>query len=233
MNKNGLVDKENVLEYLPLIKKVVARIFPSIPPQLMDFEDLVGYGLIGLIEAIDSFNPNRGVKFSTYAFYRIRGAILDALREMDWLPRDMRKKIHQVENAAMELTAELQREPSEAEIAARLSMEEKAVATLLMESAQSEVVCFEESLHQYITQKTDNFFDLDQLEQTDVQQIIARTIEELPEREKVVLTLYYYEELNLKEIGRVLELSESRVSQILKKGIISLQKRLQQVEGEI
>ena len=228
-----VVSKENILEFLPLVKKVVSRIFPGLPPQLMDFEDLVGYGIVGLIEAVDTFNPHRGVKFSTYAFYRIRGAILDTLRALDWLPRELRRKIHLVENAADELTQELGREPTEKEVADKIGMSESEVNSLLMDAYQSEVFSLEDTLHNYLAHKTDNFLNLDELENLDLKEIIAAALDELPQREKLVLTLYYYEELNLKEIGKVLDLSESRVSQILKKAVKCLQERLHHVGGEL
>jgi len=231
--QTGILAKENIMEYLPLVKKVVSRIFPSIPPQLLDFEDLIGYGMIGLMESLDTYNPDKGVKFSTYAFYRIRGAILDALRSLDWMPREMRRKIHSVEAAVNTLTAELGRDPDEEEIAKKTGLSETEVSSLLIDSYQSEVLSFENNLHYYLVKRTDNFLDLDELEKTDLGGIISEAIDVLPEREKTILTLYYFEEMNLKEIGRVFDLSESRVSQILKKILIGLREKLKAVGGEL
>jgi len=231
--QTGILAKENIMEYLPLVKKVVSRIFPSIPPQLLDFEDLIGYGMIGLMESLDTYNPDKGVKFSTYAFYRIRGAILDALRSLDWMPREMRRKIHFVEAAVNTLTAELGRDPDEEEIAKKTGLSETEVSSLLIDSYQSEVLSFENNLHYYLVKRTDNFLDLDELEKTDLGGIISEAIDVLPEREKTILTLYYFEEMNLKEIGRVFDLSESRVSQILKKILIGLREKLKAVGGEL
>ena len=233
MEKGMAVAKNEILEYLPLVKKVVSRIFPNIPPQLMDFEDLVGYGIIGLIEAVDTFNPNTGAKFSTYAFYRIRGAILDTLRSLDWLPRELRRKIHLVNGAVGELTSSLGREPEVKEVADKLGMDESEISSLMMQAYQSEVLSLEGTLHSYLSQKTNKFWDMDKLERLDLKQIISSAIDELPQRERLLLTLYYYEELNLKEIGLILEISESRVSQLLKKGIMCLREQLLKVGGEL
>ncbi len=227
------ITRETILEYLPLIKKVVSRIFPKVPPQVCDFEDLVGYGVMGLIEASSTFDAHKGVKFSTYAFYRIRGAILDALRSLDWMPRTLREKIHMVEKVSEELISTLGREPTEEEIASELNMDTEEVSYILMNSSQSAVVSLEDNLHNYLVSKTDNFMNMDDVAVGDLKNVISSAIEELPERERMVLILYYYEELNLKEIGKVLDLTESRVSQILKKAVEHLKGKLDFLEKEI
>ena len=231
--KQRTISREKILGYIPLIKKVVSRIFPSIPSQLVDFEDLVGYGIVGLIEAMNTYDPKKGVKLSTYAFYRIRGAILDALRSFDWIPRQMRKKFHMISKAVEELTTSLGRDPGADEIAAHTGLKLEEVNTLLMDISQSEVLSLEDHLHNYLKNKTDNFMDMDSFEFSDLKKMMAQAIGELPERERMVLTLYYYEELNLKEIGKVLEISESRISQILKKATSHLREKLKGIGGEI
>ena len=231
--KQEAISREKILEYLPLVKKVASRMFLKVPRQVFDFEDLVGYGIMGLIEAVNTFDVHKGVKFSTYAFYRVRGSILDALRDLDWLPRSLRKKIHMVEAVTEELTGALGRSPTEAEIAQKLKMDIQEVTELLIDSSQSEVISLEDNLHHYLASKTHNFMDLEELEVTDLKDILTKAIEELPEKERLVLTLCYYEELNLKEIGKVLELSESRVCQILKSAIVKLKNKLDFVKEEI
>ncbi|MBN2483016.1 MAG: FliA/WhiG family RNA polymerase sigma factor [Candidatus Omnitrophica bacterium] len=227
------IAREKILEYLPLIKKVVSRIFPSIPSQLVDFEDLVGYGIVGLIEAMNTYDSKKGVKLSTYAFYRIRGAILDALRSFDWIPRQMRKKFHIISQGLNELTALLGREPTSEEVAAHVKMDPQEVDSLLMDISQSEVLSLEDQLHNYLKQKTDNFLNMNEFEFEDLKKAMSQAIDELPERERLVLVLYYYEELNLKEIGKVLEISESRISQILKKATVHLREKLDFIEKEL
>ncbi|MBD3264301.1 MAG: FliA/WhiG family RNA polymerase sigma factor [Candidatus Omnitrophica bacterium] len=227
------ISREKVLEYLPLIKKVASRIFLKIPHQLLNFEDLVGYGIIGLIESFNTFDSGKGVKFSTYAFYRIRGSILDALRDLDWLPRTIRSKIHKIEEAINELTVSLERSPTDKEVADKLGMEAGEVASLLVDSSQSEVISLENNLHNYIASKTDNFMNMEYAEIADLKNILAEAIKELPEKERLGLTLYYYEELNLKEIGEVLNLSESRVCQILKSAISHLRSSLDFLRKEL
>jgi RNA polymerase sigma factor for flagellar operon FliA len=233
IEKQDTISREKILEYLPLVKKVASRMFIKVPRGVVDFEDLVGYGIMGLIEAVNTFDAQKGVKFSTYAFYRIRGAVLDALRDLDWLPRTLRKKIHIVERAHDELTATLGRPATEQEVAQKVGMDVEEVTSLLIDSSQSEVISLEDNLHHYLASKTKDFMSLEELEVSDLTDILAKAIEELPEKEKIVLTLCYYEELNLKEIGKVLGLSESRVCQILKSAIMALKARLNFVEEEI
>ncbi|MBD3246371.1 MAG: FliA/WhiG family RNA polymerase sigma factor [Candidatus Omnitrophica bacterium] len=233
MGKAETVSREKILEYLPLVKKVASRIFLTIPKQLMDFEDLVGYGIMGLIEAVNTFDSEKGVKFSTYAFYRIRGAMLDALREMDWMPRTLRAKIHKVDGAAQELEGKLGRPAREDEIAEEVRMPVEEVSTLLLHSSQSEVISLENNLHNYLVRKTENFLSMNENELNDMKELLAGAIEKLGEKERLVLTLCYYEELNLKEIGSVLELSESRVCQILKSAVTHLKGNLNFLNGEI
>ncbi|MCM8824135.1 MAG: FliA/WhiG family RNA polymerase sigma factor [Candidatus Omnitrophica bacterium] len=233
MERQETLPKEKILEYLPLVKRVVSRIFPKIPSQVFDFEDLVGYGIVGLMEAISTFNSHKGVKLSTYAFYRIRGAILDALRSLDWVPRSMRDKIHRLEEVTEELKLSLGREPTEDELADKLNISREELETLFMEVYQSQIVSLEDGLHNYLANKTDNFMNLNEFEVTDLKDALIKAIDQLPSKEKLVLTLYYYEELNLKEIGKVLDISESRVSQIMSKAIGELKNRLDFLNKEI
>ncbi|MCM8773851.1 MAG: FliA/WhiG family RNA polymerase sigma factor [Candidatus Omnitrophica bacterium] len=233
MERQETLPKEKILEYLPLVKRVVSRIFPKIASQVFDFEDLVGYGIVGLMEAISTFNSQKGVKLSTYAFYRIRGAILDALRSLDWVPRSMRDRMHRLEEVTEELKLSLGREPTEEELADKLNISREELETLFMEVYQSQIVSLEDGLHNYLANRTDNFMNLNEFEVTDLKDALIKAIDQLPSKEKLVLTLYYYEELNLKEIGKVLDISESRVSQLMSKAIGELKNRLDFLNREI
>ncbi|MCM8756576.1 MAG: sigma-70 family RNA polymerase sigma factor, partial [Candidatus Omnitrophica bacterium] len=155
------------------------------------------------------------------------------LRSLDWVPRSMRDKIHRLEEVTEELKLSLGREPTEDELADKLNISREELETLFMEVYQSQIVSLEDGLHNYLANKTDNFMNLNEFEVTDLKDALIKAIDQLPSKEKLVLTLYYYEELNLKEIGKVLDISESRVSQIMSKAIGELKNRLDFLNKEI
>ncbi|MBX5475258.1 MAG: FliA/WhiG family RNA polymerase sigma factor, partial [Thermoleophilia bacterium] len=210
-----------ILTYAPLVKYVAGRLGSGLPPHV-DEADLASYGLLGLIGAIERYDPERDVKFETYAIARIKGAIIDELRAMDWVPRSVRSRARDIERAIGELEAKLGRAPSDAEIAARLGISESELEESLGEIARSSIAALDE-LWTVSGSGGDQVALIDTIEderapdpqstlsQTELKEAIADAIARLPEREKLVVTLYYYEELTLREIGEVLGVTESRV----------------------
>jgi RNA polymerase sigma factor FliA len=225
-----------ILTYAPLVKFVAGRLGSGLPAHL-DANDLVSYGLLGLIGAIERFDPYRDVKFETYAVTRIKGAIIDELRAMDWVPRSVRARAREIERAMASLEAQLHRAPTDAEIADKIGITETELEESLTDIARSSIAALDEvwtssnddgdrlALIDTIedTQATEPQTALDRMAIGDV---LAVSIAALPEREKIVITLYYYEELTLREIGEVLGVSESRVSQLHTKAILRLRTHL-------
>jgi RNA polymerase sigma factor FliA len=224
-----------ILTYAPLVKFVAGRVGASLPSHV-DEQDLVSYGLLGLIGAIERFDPDREIKFETFAMARIRGAIIDELRSLDWVPRSVRTRARQIERAIAALEKELHRAPTDEEIAKKLGVTEEELDDSLLEISRSSVGALDElwapsaggdsiALIDTIEDETGPDPEVS-LEQTEVREALAEAISELPEREKLVVTLYYYEELTLREIGEVLGVTESRVSQLHTKAILRLKARL-------
>lgn len=220
-------ESSEVLSYLPLVKKIAARFFGSLPPQI-EFDDIVGYGVLGLLEAFRNYEPERKVKFSTYAFYRIRGAILDGLRQLDWLTRRERGKIRRLEAAVEELENSLGRRPQTEELANYLKMDAEDIDSLLSEAQESQVLLLEEDLEKVTSFEWNNSV-IEDLQRQELIRLLGESVRELDERERLILSLYYYEDLNLKEIAKVLDLGESRISQLLSKAISSLRKKMRQM----
>jgi RNA polymerase sigma factor for flagellar operon FliA len=224
-----------ILTYAPLVKFVAGRLGASLPAHV-DEQDLVSYGLLGLIGAIERFDPDREIKFETYAIARIKGAIIDELRSLDWVPRSVRTRAREIERAIVELERGLLRAPTDAEIAAKVGLTERELEDSLAEIGRSSMAALDElwtpsgggdqiSLIDTIEDTTgpDPEFSL---EQTEMREALGEAIARLPEREKLVVTLYYYEELTLREIGEVLGVTESRVSQLHTKAVLRLKARL-------
>jgi len=224
-----------ILTYAPLVKFVAGRLGASLPAHV-DEQDLVSYGLLGLIGAIERFDPDREIKFETYAIARIKGAIIDELRSLDWVPRSVRTRAREIERAIVELERRLVRAPTDAEIAAKVGLTERELEDSLAEIGRSSMAALDElwtpsgggdqiSLIDTIEDTTgpDPEFSL---EQTEMREALGEAIARLPEREKLVVTLYYYEELTLREIGEVLGVTESRVSQLHTKAVLRLKARL-------
>ncbi len=206
--------------YLPLVRYTAERISSKLPNEV-DVEDLVSAGTFGLVDAIDAFDLNRGVKFETYCSPRIRGAILDELRTMDWVPRLVRSRTHKLETATKVLRAELGRMPSEEEVARRLGMNRVEFDKLLGDSGAVLLISLSRN---YVDQDSDRELqEIDILEdrrgcspadesaERDLRDMVMRSLTEI---ERLILVLYYYEEMTMKEIGSTLDLSESRVSQM-------------------
>jgi RNA polymerase sigma factor for flagellar operon FliA len=230
-----------ILTYAPLVKFVAGRVGASLPSHV-DEQDLVSYGLLGLIGAIERFDPDREIKFETFAIARIRGAIIDELRSLDWVPRSVRTRARQIEQAIAALEKELLRAPTDEEIAKKLGISLAELEESLREISRTSVAALDElwspsgtgdqvSLIDTIEDESGPDPELS-LEQTEVREALAEAISGLPEREKLVVTLYYYEELTLREIGEVLGVTESRVSQLHTKAILRMKAHLSGVQRE-
>ena len=224
-----------ILTYAPLVKFVAGRLGSSLPAHV-DEQDLVSYGLLGLIGAIERFDPDREIKFETYAIARIKGAIIDELRSLDWVPRSVRTRAREIERAIAELERQLLRAPTDAEIAAKIGITSDELEGSLAEIGRSSMAALDElwtpsgggdqiSLIDTIEDTTGPNPEFS-LEQTELREALGEAIARLPEREKLVVTLYYYEELTLREIGEVLGVTESRVSQLHTKAVLRLKARL-------
>jgi RNA polymerase sigma factor for flagellar operon FliA len=227
-----------VVAYSPMVKFVAGRLGAGLPSHVED-ADLISYGLVGLIGAIERFEPERGIKFETFAMTRIRGAIIDELRSLDWVPRSVRSRAREIETAQAKLEHELQRAPTEAELAAKLNMTEDELQSALLEIANSSVYALDElwtvsdssgdQVSLLDTIADDSAADPQEaLASTEVKDLLTEAISGLPEREQLVVALYYYENLTLREIGEVLGVTESRVSQLHTKAVMRLKSSLQQ-----
>jgi RNA polymerase sigma factor for flagellar operon FliA len=225
-----------ILHYAPLVKYVASRVATGLPSSV-DQHDLVSYGMFGLIDAMEKFEPGRGNKFETYAIPRIKGAIIDELRAMDWVPRSVRARARDIERAIAELEKKHMRAPTDEEIAAKLGVTEEELETSLSEIGRTSIAALDE-LWTISSSGGDQIALIDTIEdttgpepqsalaQTELKEALGEAIARLPEREKLVVTLYYYEELTLREIGEVLGVTESRVSQLHTKAILRLKARL-------
>jgi len=236
--KDQAVRDRLILTYAPLVKYVAGRLGSGLPAHV-DENDLVSYGLLGLIGAIERFDPNRDIKFETYAIARIKGSIIDELRAMDWVPRSVRSRARDIERAIGELERKLMRAPTDEEIAEKLGVTVDDLNESLSEIGRSSIAALDElwtissgggggdqvALIDTI-EDTQGPEPQSELAQTELKEALGEAIARLPEREKLVVTLYYYEELTLREIGEVLGVTESRVSQLHTKAILRLKARL-------
>jgi RNA polymerase sigma factor for flagellar operon FliA len=224
-----------ILTYAPLVKFVAGRLGSGLPTHV-DENDLVSYGLLGLIGAIERYDPERDVKFETYAMARIKGSIIDELRAMDWVPRSVRAQARDIERAMAALEAQMHRAPTDEELAAKLGISEEELNDALTAISRSSIAALDEMWT--VSSGGDQIALIDTIEdtsgpepqsalaQTELREALAEAIARLPEREKLVVTLYYYEELTLREIGEVLGVTESRVSQLHTKAILRLKAHL-------
>jgi RNA polymerase sigma factor FliA len=235
---DGTARERLVVAYSPMVKFVAGRLGAGLPSHVED-ADLISYGLVGLIGAIERFEPERGIKFETFAMTRIRGSIIDELRSLDWVPRSVRSRAREIEVAQAKLEHELQRAPSEQELAAKLNMSEEELQSSLLEIANSSVYALDElwtvsdssgdQVSLLDTIADDGSADPQEaLATSEVKERLTEAIGGLPEREQLVVALYYYENLTLREIGEVLGVTESRVSQLHTKAVMRLKSHLQQ-----
>ena len=220
-SKDSELREKIILEYAPLVKTVAGRLSMYLGYNV-EYEDLVGYGIFGLIDAIDKFDTMKEVKFETYASLRIRGSILDQIRKMDWIPRTIRQKQKKIEASIKEIEMETGKNATDQEIAAKLGISEGEFEEWQSQMKITGLV----SLNEYVEQGSDVSQDFNQhtaarfespeenIEKQELTRVLQEALELLTEKENKVITLYYYEELTLKEISNILEVSESRVSQL-------------------
>ena len=220
---------ELIRGYLPLVKRVVHRLAGRLPSEV-DIKEMFNSGIIGLVDALEKYDPQHETSFSTYAQFRIRGAILDSFRSQDWAPRSLRQKAHKLEKAYMKLQKELGRPAEDTEVAKELEMTLDEFHKMLGEVSGVVILSFEELGYGHgeerfmadewmLSGQTDPLRDLLDGEKVE---IIARALDRLPEKERLVVSLYFYEELNLKEIGEIIGVTESRASQIRSRALVRL-----------
>ncbi len=224
-----------ILEHTPLIRYVAGRVAMRLPSHV-PLEDLYSAGVLGLIDAVDKFDPRQNVKFKTYAEFRIRGAILDELRAMDWVPRSVRRKSSKVEDAYHQIQNQLGRAATDEEVASALGVsldeffqlldEVKGVNLLSLDDQNNLLGQLDSEQVLEALGREDNEDPLTQLGLAELRRQVATAIEGLPEKEKLVVSLYYYDELTMREIGEVLGYTESRISQMHTKAILRLRARL-------
>ena len=225
-----------ILHYSPLVKYVAGRVAVGLPNNI-EQSDLISYGIFGLIDAIEKYEPARGIKFETYAISRIRGAIIDELRAIDWVPRSVRFKAREVEKAYTALENKLKRPPSDAEIAEEMGVSPDELNHIYTQLSNVSLVALDElmsvdgergdrlSLVETL-EDTKTAGPMESVENEEMKHILAESINRLPEREKMVVTLYYFEGLTLAEIGQVLGVTESRICQMHTKAVLALRGRI-------
>ncbi len=228
--RNQAAREEIILRYVSLVHYVVGRLGIS-QMSGIDYEDLASQGMLGLIDAVDHYDPAFGTRLSTYATLKIRSRLLDYLRELDWLPRTARQKVRQLQGAMTALESQLLRLPTDEEVASYLSIDASSLQQIQMDSSRVIISLDEESdsgmddgggsMHEWLTdEKQENPLNL--FEEKDLRHSLIEAIKSLSEREQIVLSLYYFDELTFKEIGRTLDISESRVCQIHGRAVIGL-----------
>lgn len=225
--------EELIRSYLPLVKKVVHRLAGRLPKDV-DVREMLNSGIIGLVDALEKYDPSHETNFSTYAQFRIRGAILDSFRSQDWLPRSLRYKSHRIETAYQRIEQRLGRPATDEEVAEELGVSIEELQRLLGEVGSIVILSFEElgfghgeerfMAEEWLASKHGD--PLNRLLGGEKVELVARALDRLPEKERLVISLYFYEELNLKEIGEILGVTESRASQIRSRALIRLKNYL-------
>lgn len=230
-----------IRKYSPLVKYVAGKVAVG-KPGSVEYDDLVGFGAFGLMDAIEKFDPEKNVKFKTYAVTRIRGAIYDELRSIDWVPRSIRQKAKEVEQAIIAIEARTGKTPTDEEIAKELNLDLREFYSTMTRISGTTISSLndnpypgtEDKISMIDTIESPSIVNPDvSVEREAVKELVVKGINELPEKEKKVLILYYYEDLTLKEIGEVLDVTESRVSQLHTKAIIRLRAKLAEIKEGI
>jgi RNA polymerase sigma factor for flagellar operon FliA len=234
---SGTLDRDQlVTQYAPLVKRIAYHLMAKLPASVQ-VDDIIQNGMIGLLDAISRYEEGLGAQFETYAVQRIRGAMLDGLRENDWLPRSLRRDMRRIEGAIHELEQQHGRPPTERELAGALGMELAEYQKMLQDARGHQLVYFED----FTEGSDDDFLErhaaghegdpLDALLDQNMRDILVQAVDDLPEREKMVMGLYYEEDLNLREIGEVLGVSESRICQLHSQAVARLRARIHGTKG--
>jgi RNA polymerase sigma factor for flagellar operon FliA len=236
------IREDFIKQYAPLVKYVAGKVAVGMPHNV-EFDDLVGFGVFGLLDAIEKFEPDKNVKFKTYAVTRIRGAIFDELRSIDWVPRSVRQKTREVEAAIGTLEAQLGRTATDREIADSMGLAEDEYLKILVKISGTSILSLsdvwfsgDENDKVSIGDSIESPSSLNPdviVERDEIRRVIVESISELPDKEKKILVLYYFEDLTLKEIGQVLDVTESRVSQLHTKAILRLRSKLTNIRKGI
>ncbi|MBR5866487.1 MAG: RNA polymerase sigma factor WhiG [Spirochaetaceae bacterium] len=231
-----------IRKYMPLVKYVAGKVATGMPGSV-EFDDLVGFGQFGLLDAINKYDPEKNVKFKTYAVTRIRGSMIDELRVLDWVPRSVRQKAREIEDAIVEVESRLGRPATDAEIADSMGISEDEYQQTVMRVSGTSVLSLDDvwysgddSDHVSIGDSIESpsSFNPDVIvEREEIRRVIIESIKELPKKEKMVLVLYYHEDLTFKEIGQVLNVSESRISQLHTKANLRLRAKLTNIRKGI
>ena len=222
--KSSVIREQIIIEYVPLVKVVAGRLSIYLGSNV-EYDDLVSYGIFGLIDAIDKFDYGKGIKFETYASLRIRGSILDQIRKMDWIPRSVRQKQKSIDAAIRKLETEIGPNYTDEDIARELGISEEEYINWVGQTNVSNISSLEDFMEQGNEVKTSSNPTYMKIEpenvamEKEVKESLMKAMDALSEKEKTVVLLYYYEELTLKEISRVMEVSESRVSQLHSKAL--------------
>lgn len=230
-NPSSELREQIILEYVPLVKVVAGRLSMYLGYNV-EYDDLVGYGIFGLIDAIDKYDANKDVKFETYASLRIRGSILDHIRKMDWIPRTVRQKQKKLDEAVKRIEMRTGKNASEEEIAQEMGISEDELIVWQSQLKITNIV----SLNEYVEQGMEPTMDArgnshfiqpeDAVAEEELKKVLEESLQVLTEKERKVITLYYYEDLTLKEISNVLEVSESRISQLHTKALMKMKKTM-------
>ncbi len=230
-NPSPGIREQIILEYAPLVKVVAGRLSMYLGYNV-EYDDLVSYGIFGLIDAIDKYDSQKDVKFETYASLRIRGSILDQIRKMDWIPRTVRQKQKKLDEAVKQIEMRTGKTATEEEIALELNISEEELAVWQSQLKITNIV----SLNEYVEQGSEPAMDArnnshfiqpeEQIQEDELKKVLKDTLELLTEKERKVIELYYYEELTLKEISKVLEVTESRISQLHTKALLKMRKKM-------
>jgi len=227
-----------IIEYSPLVKFVAGRLSIYFGTHV-EYDDLVSFGVFGLIDAIDKFDINKGVKFETYASLRIRGSVIDSIREMDWVPRSLRQKSKEIEKIYCEVENDLGHAATDKEVADKMGITVEDFSKLLNEVNVSSMMSLDEFLEQNyeIGVESNNVLKEgipeNYIEVNELKEILGDSINKLPEKEKMVVTFYYYEELTLKEISAIMGVSESRISQLHTKALLRLRGKLGRIKSAL
>lgn len=230
-NKSLELREQIIIEYVGLVKIVAGRLSMYLG-YTVEYDDLVGYGIFGLIDAIDKFDSLKGVKFETYASLRIRGAILDQIRKMDWIPRTLRQKQKKIELANSKLETKIGRKGTDGELAKELEISVEELINWQNQTKVSSLVSLDEFLEQgsevRVDSSTSSQFEQPEkvIEKEELKIVLEKALDMLTENEKKVIILYYFEEITLKEISRVLEVSESRISQLHTKALRKMREKM-------